>query len=314
MHCQVDYPVKATIKVIRHGEPQRVSEHTDEISIYLEPKDMQLSAADSIINATVLGSEINKEYTLLNSILEKINKKYDHLSDLYAKTPDDAKNSSYREDLMQKINEVFVNMDLQLQQFVREHPKSFVSLGVIKSIGGVIPDTDKCFALVNLLEEPVKSAVPTHKYSEYLKSIAHLAIGKVAPSFSQADTSGKMVSLSSYQGKYVLIDFWASWCGPCRAENPNVVKCYEQYHNKGLEIMGVSIDESKDRAKWLKAVRDDKLPWVQLSDLKGWENEVARMYGIQGVPQNYLINPEGKIIAKNLRGKELHKKIGELIK
>jgi thiol-disulfide isomerase/thioredoxin len=119
------------------------------------------------------------------------------------------------------------------------------------------------------------------------------------------------VSLSSFKGKYFLLDFWASWCGPCRRENPNVVKAYRQYHNKGFDILGVSLDDSKD--DWLKAIKKDGLSWTQVSDLKGWKNEAATLYGIQGIPMNFLIDKEGKIIAKNLRGQDLEKRLAEVL-
>ncbi|WP_291921604.1 TlpA disulfide reductase family protein [Chitinophaga sp.] len=136
------------------------------------------------------------------------------------------------------------------------------------------------------------------------------AIGVTAMDFSQNNTTGKPVKLSDYRGKYVLLDFWASWCGPCRAENPNVLDNYEKYHSKGLEILGVSLDDKKDA--WLKAIKDDGLEWAHVSDLKGWKNAVAKEYNINAVPSNFLLDKEGKIIAKDLRGEELSQKLAEI--
>ena len=130
--------------------------------------------------------------------------------------------------------------------------------------------------------------------------------------FSQADPEGKQVSLSSFRGKYVLVDFWASWCRPCREENPNVVKAFNKYKEKNFTVFDVSLDQS--RAPWLKAIRTDNLDWTQVSDLKGWNNEAAGKYNIQSIPQNFLIDPQGKVIAKNLRGPELHSRLEELLK
>ena len=127
------------------------------------------------------------------------------------------------------------------------------------------------------------------------------------------DTEGNPVTLSSLYGKgYLLVDFWASWCGPCRGENPNVVAAYNKYHAKGFEILGVSYDDNKD--KWLKAIEEDKLPWIHVSDLKGWGNMTAKLYSISGIPANVLLDKEGKIIAKNLRGAALEEKLAELLK
>jgi peroxiredoxin len=135
---------------------------------------------------------------------------------------------------------------------------------------------------------------------------------KKAPEFTLPDTSGKSVSLASFRGKYVLVDFWASWCGPCRNENPNVVKAYNQYRGKNFTILGVSLDQNKDA--WKKAIRDDKLEWTQVSDLKFWNSEPAAMYNVTGIPYNFLIDPNGNIIAEDLRGPDLYAMLDKVLK
>ena len=137
------------------------------------------------------------------------------------------------------------------------------------------------------------------------------AEGEEIADLSQSDTSGTKISLAGFKGKYVLVDFWASWCGPCRQENPNVVRMYNKYKDKGFEIFGVSLDENRD--KWLKAIAMDKLTWPHVSDLKGWNSAAAQLYNIQAIPQTVLLDKEGKIIAKNLRGKALEDKLASLL-
>jgi peroxiredoxin len=161
------------------------------------------------------------------------------------------------------------------------------------------------------LTPAVQNSFFGEKLGELVASNSKTAVGSMAPDFSQNDANGNPVSLSSFRGKYVLLDFWASWCQPCRVENPNIVKAYKNFKDKGFDILGVSLDQ--DGAAWAKAIADDKLTWNHVSDLKYWNNDVAQLYSIRSIPASFLLDPEGKIIAKDLRGDALEAKLKELM-
>lgn len=159
-----------------------------------------------------------------------------------------------------------------------------------------------------------KDRVAETQISKTLDQRSFIEIGDTPPDFKQAGRDGNMVNLYGFRGKYLLIDFWASWCGPCRKENPNVWAAYQAFKDKGFEILGVSLDEEKNKKDWIKAIDFDGLQWAQVCDFGGFNNEVAVMFNIKSIPQNVLIDPQGKIIAKNLRGKALQETLSKFIK
>ncbi|MEW6467922.1 MAG: TlpA disulfide reductase family protein [Bacteroidota bacterium] len=177
---------------------------------------------------------------------------------------------------------------------------------------------DQEFAYYKKVDDALQARYPNSKtlqpFHDYIvsksKEMAKWGPGAVAPDFTVQDENGKNISLSSFKGKVVLLDFWASWCGPCRKENPNLVAAYEKYHKRGLEIFGVSLD--REKAKWLQAVKQDNLTWKHGSELKEWQSSFVPLYEIQAIPMSFLIDAEGKIIAKNLRGPDLEKKLAEI--
>ena len=177
-------------------------------------------------------------------------------------------------------------------------------------------DPDKYSDLYKSLDAGLSKKFPNDKnvimFHEVVERMLSTNIGQFAPEISLPSPDGKEIALSSLKGKLVLIDFWASWCGPCRKEMPNVVKIYSKFKNKGFEIYGVSLDQDKE--KWMEAITKDGINWPQVSDLKYWDNVAARIYNVQGIPYTVLIDKDGKIIAKNLRGQELEKKIAEVLK
>ena len=199
----------------------------------------------------------------------------------------------------------------KLAEFLKSQP---ASLGTINLLQGNILDRDQYFDTYLAVSEKLKKEWPDYAVSkEFVSSVDRmksLAIGQPAPEISLPDTTGKVVKLSSMKGKYVLLDFWAKWCGPCRQENPNVVRAYHKYKDKGFTVFGVSLDRSKQ--DWMNAIKQDGLVWTHVSDLKYWQSEAAKTYNITGIPFSLLLDPNGVIIAKNLRGAALDNKLNEI--
>ena len=158
--------------------------------------------------------------------------------------------------------------------------------------------------------DSIKESKIGKEIADRIALLSKVEEGKPAQDFTENTPDGKPISLSSYKGHYVLLEFWASWCGPCRAENPNLLKQYKLYNGKGFDVLSVSLDS--DKGQWQKAIEKDALPWTHVSDLKGWNNAVAVLYGIRAVPASFLIDPSGKIIATGLRGETLNKKLESL--
>ena len=196
------------------------------------------------------------------------------------------------------------------EDFVKKYPSSYVDpIAIIR----IMQTSDNVAAADNLYKIMSENVKKTNlgKYVDQQLAVAKInPIGSQIADFSETDTAGNKVKISSFRGKYVLIDFWASWCRPCRMENPNVVAAFNKYNQKNFTVLGVSLDQAK--AAWLNAINMDGLTWTHISDLKGWNNEVAAQFKITSIPQNILIDPKGVIIAKNLRGEDLNKKLADL--
>jgi peroxiredoxin len=194
---------------------------------------------------------------------------------------------------------------------IRQQP---ASLGVINFLSGGSLDKDTYFETYVFVADKLKKEWPEYghaqRFIEMVDKQKKTAVGQVAPEIALPDPNGTTVALSSLRGKYVLVDFWAKWCGPCRQENPNVVRVFNKYKDRGFTVYGVSLDRNK--ADWLKAIEEDKLTWTHVSDLKFWQSEAAKTYDINAIPFSLLLDPNGVIIAKNLRGAALERKLEEI--
>lgn len=257
----------------------------------------------------IKGGKTQHELNELNAILKNVEKASTDLYKAYD-LADSTKDETAIKRIEAQLKKVHLQSSALIKDFIIAHPKSYVSLDKIKGMGYEATYSE-LYRLYQTLDPLLRNSERGKQLESAISVLKRGGNGQKMIDFTQNDLNGKPVSFSSFKGKYVLVDFWASWCGPCRAENPNVLKAYQKFENKGFTVIGVSLDDSAD--KWKKAVEEDKMPWTQVSDLKGWKNDLSTYYGIQGIPSNYLVNPEGVIIARNLRGEDLESKLQELL-
>jgi peroxiredoxin len=311
------FPTNATILIDHKGEglAKIIQERTaDAANFYLDNGTIAItSATDSIAKATIAGSPANDDNNKLKAQMQLINKKAEKIyADAQAVPAAQRQTQAFENSMNAKLKVLQQEQEGVLKDFIKNNPKSFISLIALSSLGGPSGDPVLLETLFNGLDPVVKNTEPAKVLHGMIESAKVTAIGAIAPDFTLPDANGTPVTLSSYKGKYVLIDFWASWCGPCRQENPNVVKAYNKYKTKKFTIIGVSLDKPGAKDAWMSAIKNDGLTWTQVSDLQFWDNKAAKLYGITSIPQNFLLDPTGKIIAKNLRGGDLEAKLAEI--
>jgi peroxiredoxin len=313
-YSQGDKSVADTVKVTagkftwnpKITEPQKVGTMLFDrfFQFFVEPGTITLTGGNSTDSIKVSGSKSQDESEAFEKTLKDID---DREYPLYQKWGKGTKEEQLA--LEEKVDELRDERRARMDKYIAEHPKSFLSVNLVAekaSMGAY----DKVLAAYNKLDKTAQETAAGKRIAKRLVIIKRSAIGEQMLDFTQNNTEGKPVRFADFKGKYVLVDFWASWCGPCRAENPNVLKAYNQYKDRNFTVIGVSLDDKGDN--WKKAIKDDNMPWTQVSDLKGWKNEVSTYYGIMGIPSTLLIDPQGKIIAKDLRGEMLNKKLAEL--
>ncbi|MDD7886922.1 TlpA disulfide reductase family protein [Flavivirga sp. 57AJ16] len=301
------HPANATISV-RHGKtfPKKYQER-DVYNFFIDNSAMQISAVNLIKEANLKGSVLTDESIEIENQISPLT---DEIQALFKRM--DGRNKEEKLITYDTIQVFVDSIRAVAHQFIISHPNSYVALQrfsrhrMPKNFDPIKADEEfnELFDK-NLRQTPIGKSI-AKKIAIAKKS----QIGIEAIDFTQTTINGEEFKLSSLRGKYVLVDFWAAWCKPCRAENPFVVKAYNKYKDQNFEIVGVSLDA--DKASWEKAIEKDGLPWIHVSDLKYWKNEVALQYGVNSVPANYLISPEGIIVAKNLRGEALAQKLSEI--
>lgn len=292
-------------------EFSRLEYEQNTLTLFLDSGVITVSSTSFLWDAVVTGSSIVNDFDRYQQLIKPLNRLESKLGEVYDGY-NKAKNKKMAVEVFEYYKGILHLYDQGQLQFVKENPSSPVSLYLTQEALGNEMDAAKAGPMFTLLSPSLQQSEKGKGLKEQIEVGKRTMVGAKAIDFTQPDINGKQIALSSFKGKYVLVDFWASWCGPCRAESPNLVKAYAIYKNKNFEIFGVSFDDNK--AKWLKAVKDDQYTWPQVGELKGWENPLAEQYGIIGIPFNVLLDPNGVIIARNLRGEALEKKLEEILK
>ena len=264
---------------------------------------------DSLRSTKITGSPTQDIFKTYIAEMEKLNKEVLALQGKYQNAMTTG-NTSEADKAKIDYQAIIDNNKVYTKNFVKEHSNSVVSAYITLFQLADQIDVAELDSLASKFAPELSKSEYVVKINERIQEQKKTAIGIVAPDFTMNDPEGKPIQLSSLRGKIVLVDFWAAWCGPCRQENPNVVKLYQQYHDKGFEILGVSLDKNKE--DWLKAIKADNLTWMHVSDLQYWQNAAARLYGVNAIPQSFLLDKDGKIIGKGLRGEQLANKLMEL--
>ncbi|ACU06183.1 TlpA disulfide reductase family protein [Pedobacter heparinus] len=300
-----------TLMPVKKDTIRRVGQ-SDYQEFYLEKGMYKVTGTDSLAKASITGAQAQKDFLLWKSKSQALLAQFREITQRFTKVYyAKVKDTVTIKKIQAEARPVHAKIEAALDSFIFSHPDSYVALDLIASEKTAVIDPQVFGAYYNPLSKRVLASFTGQKLTAKFEKAKKISIGKTVD-FTQTDDKGNEFKLSSLKGKYVLVDFWASWCVPCRAENPHLLKAYNQLKDKGFEIVGISLDETK--AAWLNAVKHDGMPWIQVSDLKGFKSEIAVQYGISAIPQNFLIDPQGVIIAKNLRGEDVNEQLAKLIR
>lgn len=307
-------PVFINLRALyQNTAPDQAPRAADIALVVTQAGKVTVTSTDSFSNVTVTGSTAHQEFRKLQSGEDAFKPQFQQLIQQYM-DQQKAGDIAGRDRTEKQLDSVQHLVDEQVYgAYLKQNPSSPLSMYALRKYAGAEIDPAKIQPIYNSLPAALRATYSGKMMADRIEIAKKTAVGQVAPDFEQADTLGKPVRLSAFRGKYLLVDFWASWCGPCRRENPNVVKAYDSYKGKGFYVLGVSLDRPGAKDKWVQAIHADGLEWAHVSDLKFWDNAVAKQYGIQSIPQNLLLDPGGKIIAKNLRGEALQQKLSEIL-
>lgn len=314
----VTAPTQAMLLLAADGQTMDALRELDEAppmnSIYLAKGVIKVEGPD-LGTAVVSGNSINDDFTVYKSRLKAIEEEFAALNEEYMAASDEQKqDEGFMGGLQAKAGVIYQKQGHINETFVKEHRNSYVSLTILDELASPENLADFIKPSFEALATELKLSKLGKSLEAKIAEMGKLAVGSLAPDFTLPDTAGNNLSLSSLRGKYVLVDFWASWCGPCRRENPTVVAAFHKFKDKNFTVLGVSFDKPGQKEAWMNAIKNDQLEqWPHVSDLKFWESPVVELYSIRGIPQNYLIDPEGKIVASNLRGPALEQKLAEIL-